>query len=193
LPEERLVFARHLEAPPFDPAQAPKLPSDTWPKARLEKAYRNYAIEYVRSSLPLVIQLFGPHDGAHLLHLTGRLIGMQSYTDIAASFPASDDSPAGFGALLTDILRAQGDDAEFRTTGDHVTVSHRQWNAVAGVSDYHPACLEALRGLIEGLMDAHGRRLRLTLNAESDAAPGPLTWTIASRPLAPSADSRFPA
>jgi hypothetical protein len=193
LPEERLVFARHLEAPPFDPAQAPKLPSDTWPKARLEKAYRNYAIEYVRSSLPVVVQLLGPHDAGHLLHLTGRLIGMQSYTDIAASFPRQEDSPAGFGALLVDILRAQGDDAELHSESGSITVSQRQWNAIAGVPDYHPACLDALRGLIEGLMDAHGRRLRLTLTAASDAAPGPLSWIIGSRSPAPSSDSRYPA
>jgi hypothetical protein len=118
---------------------------------------------------------------------------MQSYTDIAATFPLQDDGPLGFGQLLVDLLRAQGDDAELRTTGDGATVSQRQWTLMAGVPDYHPACLEALRGLIEGLMDAHARRLRLTLCAASDAAPGPLTWTIEARSLAPSADHRFPA
>jgi len=193
LPEERLVFARHLEAPPFDPAQAPKLASDTWPQSRLEKAYRNYAMEYVRSALPVLVQQLGPHDAGPLLHLTGRLIGMQFYTDIAATFAAQDDSPLGFGQFLVDLLRAQGDESELRTTGDGVTVSQQQWTLMAGVPDYHPACLEALRGLIEGLMDAHARRLRLTLSAASDAAPGPLTWTIEARSLAPSADHRFPA
>lgn len=37
--DQRLVFARHLEAPPFDPAKAPALPVDSWPRPRLEKAY----------------------------------------------------------------------------------------------------------------------------------------------------------
>src|SRR5688500_15479761 len=50
--DERLVFARHLEAPPFDPGRAPALPVDAWPKQRLEKAYRNYAMEYVRTAAP---------------------------------------------------------------------------------------------------------------------------------------------
>lgn len=118
---------------------------------------------------------------------------MQSYTDIAASFPAQDDSPAGFGALLADILRAQGDDADLRMTGDSAVVSQRRWSAMAGVPDYHPVCLEALRGMIEGLMDAHSRRLRLTLSAASDNAPGPLTWIIAAKPLRSSSDDLYPA
>ncbi len=46
--DQRLVFARHLEAPLFDPATAPALPVASWPKPRLEKAYRNYAMEYVQ-------------------------------------------------------------------------------------------------------------------------------------------------
>jgi len=58
--DERLVFARHLEAPLFDPAKAPALPVDSWPKPRLEKAYRNYAMEYVKTAAPVMVQLFGP-------------------------------------------------------------------------------------------------------------------------------------
>ena len=81
--DERLVFARHLEAPPFDPATAPALPVASWPKPRLEKAYRNYAMEYVRTAAPVMVQLFGPEDAGHLLHLTGKLIGMQFFPEIA--------------------------------------------------------------------------------------------------------------
>src|SRR5215467_12095180 len=33
--EERVVFAREQEAPPFDLAKAPALPTDAWPKPRL--------------------------------------------------------------------------------------------------------------------------------------------------------------
>src|SRR5436305_10383650 len=33
--DQRLVFARHLEAPLFDPERAPALPVSSWPKSRL--------------------------------------------------------------------------------------------------------------------------------------------------------------
>jgi len=61
------------------------------------------------------------------------------------------------------------------------------------VPDYHPMCLQALRGLIEGLMTAHDRRLSLSFSAGSDSAPGQLTWTITQKPLASTDDGRFPA
>jgi hypothetical protein len=77
--DRRLVFARHLEAPLFDAASAPALPVASWPKPRLEKAYRNYAMEYVRTAAPVMVQLFGPEDAGYLLHLTGKLIGMQYF------------------------------------------------------------------------------------------------------------------
>ena len=83
--DARLVFARHLEAPLFDPAKAPALPVDSWPRPRLEKAYRNYAMEYVRTAAPVMVQLFGPEDGGYLLHLTGKLIGMQYFDEVGAS------------------------------------------------------------------------------------------------------------
>ncbi|MGC1552950.1 MAG: hypothetical protein WA806_09255, partial [Bradyrhizobium sp.] len=63
--DQRLVFARHLDAPLFDPALAPALPVSNWPKPRLEKAYRNYAMEYVRTAAPVLVQLLGPEEASH--------------------------------------------------------------------------------------------------------------------------------
>src|SRR3978361_2015690 len=44
--DQRLMFARHLEAPMFDANKAPALPVSSWPKPRLEKAYQNHSLEY---------------------------------------------------------------------------------------------------------------------------------------------------
>ncbi len=87
--DQRMVFARHLEAPMFDPATAPALPVASWPKPRLEKAYRNYAMEYVRTAAPVMVQVFGPEDAGYLLHLTGKLIGMQYFDEIARGLSGS--------------------------------------------------------------------------------------------------------
>jgi len=35
---------------------------------------------------PVMVQLFGPEDAGYLLHLTGKLIGMQYLTEIARAF-----------------------------------------------------------------------------------------------------------
>ena len=107
--DQRLVFARHLEAPLFDSAGAPALPVKSWPKPRLEKAYRNYAMEYVRTAAPVTVQLFGPEDAGYLLHLTGKLIGMQYFDEIARGLGASRGAAREFAAFLCALFEAQDD------------------------------------------------------------------------------------
>src|SRR4029079_14104509 len=108
-PEQRLVFARHLEAPVFDPAQAPAVPVANWPHARLEKAHRNYAMEYVKTAAPVMLQLFGPEDAGYLLHLTGKLIGMQYFDEVARALGLGRGSAADFATFLHALLAAQDD------------------------------------------------------------------------------------
>ncbi len=48
---ERLRFAKGERPPPFDPAGQPRPPADRWDETRLEKARRNYALEYVRNGI----------------------------------------------------------------------------------------------------------------------------------------------
>ena len=48
-----------------------------------DKIVRNYAMDYVRTILPVLAETFGPAEAHHLGGVTGRLIGMQYYADIA--------------------------------------------------------------------------------------------------------------
>ncbi len=175
--EERLVFARHLEAPLFDPAKAPVLPVDSWPKMRLEKAYRNYAMEYVRTAAPVLVQLIGPDDAAHLLHLTGRLIGMQHFDEIARSFSAGRGGAKEFGTFLRALFEAQDDVAEFGMPKRTFEIRQKSWTLMANVSDYHPACAAALAGLFEGLACGCGRHITVGMSVAPGGKP-PFVWTI---------------
>ncbi len=83
-PEERLQFRPGELPPPFDPANAPRLPASDWPPERLAKAERNYAMEYIRSGLPRLAEIFGPAEAGHLGRVTGRLVGAQLYRETAA-------------------------------------------------------------------------------------------------------------
>ena len=62
-PDERLRFSPGEEAPDFDPARAPRLEGAHWPRERLRKIERNYAMDYVRSMLPELVALVGPEIG----------------------------------------------------------------------------------------------------------------------------------
>jgi hypothetical protein len=175
--EQRLVFARHLEAPEFDPAAAPALPVAQWPKPRLEKAYRNYAMEYVRTAAPVMVQLFGPDEAGHLLRLTGKLIGMQYFDEIARGFSAGKGNAEAFAVFLQALFAAQGDLAEMAKSGGALELRQQTWRLMSDVADYHPACASALKGLCEGLAAGCGRRICVAMRAENAGAP-PFVWSI---------------
>jgi hypothetical protein len=175
--DRRLVFARHLEAPLFDLALAPALPVSNWPKPRLQKAYRNYAMEYVRTAAPVLVQLLGPDEAGHLLKLTGKLIGMQYFDEVARCIGCDGGDAEGFASFLQALLEAQGDPAELRRSGGAFEVLQQSWHLMADVDDHHPACANALRGLWEGLAAACDRRIGVTMTA-STAGLAPFTWTI---------------
>lgn len=183
--EERLVFARHLEAPPFDPARAPDLPVDKWPKHRLEKAYRNYAHEYVKTAAPVMVQLFGPEDAGHLLHRTGKLIGMQFFHETAAAFREDTSKPysaQAFAAFLAAVLSAQDDAAAVQEEGGAVTIRQQGWKLMGDATDYHPACSQVLTGLFEGLAEASSRHVSLSLAPAVDTSPAAaFVWTVRGR------------
>src|SRR3974390_2731590 len=174
--EQRLLFARHLEAPLFDPSAAPALPVAQWPKPRLEKAYPNYAMEYVRTAAPVMVQLFGPDEAAHLLHLTGKLIGMQYFDEIATSFSAGKGDAEAFAAFLQALFEAQGDRTEMEKSGGTLELRQQTWTLMSDVADYHPACASVLKGLCEGLAAGCGRHIFLAMRAEKTGAP--FVWSV---------------
>src|SRR2546423_13479053 len=149
--DQRLVFARHLEAPQFEASTAPALPVASWPKPRLEKAYRNYAMEYVRTSAPVMVQLFGPEDAGYLLHLTGKLIGMQYFDEVAAALSSTRGGASEFASFLSALFAAQDDAAEITKSGGRFEISQQSWRLMDDVTDYHRACAKVLEGLFEGL------------------------------------------
>jgi hypothetical protein len=176
-PEQRLVFARHLEAPLFDPASAPALPVDSWPRPRLEKAYRNYAMEYVRTAAPVMVQLFGPDDAGYLLHLTGKLIGMQSFDEVAQALSQSRGGAKQFAGFLRALFEAQDDVVDVAESGDAFEIKQQSWKLMAGVADDHPACAKVLEGLFEGLAAGCGRHIPVRMQPARDGK-APFVWSI---------------
>ncbi|WOH81235.1 hypothetical protein RX327_36860 [Bradyrhizobium sp. BEA-2-5] len=175
--DQRLVFARHLEAPPFDPGTAPALPVASWPKPRLEKAYRNYAMEYVRTAAPVMVQLFGPEDAGYLLHLTGKLIGMQYFDEVAQALGGSRGRTTEFAAFLRTLFESQDDVADITESEGQFEIRQQGWKLMADVADYHPACASVLTGLFEGLAAGCGRHIPVHLKPNSTAG-APFVWSI---------------
>ena len=180
--DERLRFARGEEAPDFDPALAPTLPTADWPQERLQKAKRNYAMEYVRTALPELIALRGPHEAAWLAGITGRLIGMQFYAETAAAMGLPDRGDAAdFARFMVALAQAQGDDATLLQDAAGAGVRQSTWKLMAGLPDLHHAAFDAWNCLLEGALSAHNRRLDLRLARRLDQGDDAYEWRIVPR------------
>jgi hypothetical protein len=168
-PEERLRFSPGEDAPDFDPAGAPKLESSTWPAERLRKAYRNYAMDYLRTALPVAIELFGPAEGLHLTGLAARLIGMH-YHDRAIEILAPAETN-DFVSVLARVLAGQGDEVvvERRDDGGSTgVVRQRGFRLLRGIDHPAPEVFAAWVELWRGFTAAHDRRLLVDAERTED-------------------------
>jgi hypothetical protein len=122
------------------------------------------------------VQLFGPEDAGYLLHLTGKLIGMQLFDEVAEGFSVGRGGPGEFAAFLRALLEAQDDVAVSDESGGVFGIGQQTWKLMAGVEDYHPACARALEGLVEGLAAGCGRRIAVQMRPSTGGRP-PFIWS----------------
>jgi hypothetical protein len=182
-PEERLQFSPGEMAPPYDAAAAPRLDAAEWPAERLHKANRNYAMDYIRTSLPELVALLGPGEGGALGNLAAQLIGRQFYRRLEALLGlGGDHSPAGFACFMALMAKAQDDACEVTPEGGAVLVRQRGWRLMRGREALHPAAFEAWNGLWQGCLAVHNRFLALEVLERQDYGDDAFTWRI--RPVA---------
>jgi len=170
-PEERVRFAPDEHMPHVDPSIAPKLDSASWPKERLAKVERSYAMEYVRSLLPVTQEIFGAEEAEHLVSRTARLIGLQFYEETAAMLGIAGDSADDFARYLAALLSAQGE--QVRRTGNAITQDG--WRLITGVElKDGSAGFDAWNALWQGALAAHNRDLRLETKRSGET----VVWCI---------------
>ncbi|MCA8928455.1 MAG: hypothetical protein KDC18_10310 [Alphaproteobacteria bacterium] len=181
-PDERLRFSPGELPPPFDAAAAPKLPAADWPAERLAKANRNYAMEYVRTGLPRMAELFGPAETLAIAGHAARMIGAQTYLATAAGLGIQGDSPADFARFLAAMAAAEGDAAEVSTDGGTAVVRRHGWRLTRNLPAQHPCVFEAWNGLFEGALMVHNRFCVLTVTQRLDYGDPHIEWRIRVRP-----------
>jgi hypothetical protein len=181
-PEERLIFSPGEEPPPFDPDTALRLPEGSWPPERLAKANRNYSMEYIRTGLPRLAELFGPNDAAYLGNTAGRLVGLQHYQEIAGILGVTDRSPRGFADLMAAFITGQGDHAEVEADGEAVLVRQTGWRLMSDLGPLAPSVFDGWNGLWQGMLDVHDRFLVLEVLRRQDYGDHCTEWRIRRRP-----------
>jgi len=179
---ERLLFRPGDLPPAFDAQAAPRLPEADWPPDRLAKAERNYAMEYIRSGLPRLVEIFGPAEAAHLGRVTGRLIGAQHYQETAMLLGIEAGGAEAFARFMLRLAAAEGDAAALATQPDGATLVRRTgWRLMRGLQPLSGAVFEAWNGLFEGALAVHDRHLVLEVLARLDWGDEAFVWRIRRR------------
>ncbi|HTP78457.1 MAG TPA: hypothetical protein VMJ73_15945 [Rhizomicrobium sp.] len=173
-PDERVRFVHNERAPRFDPSCAPRLDSAEWPAERLMKVERSYAMEYVRSMLPTMLELFGAADAKALVGRAARLIGLQFYDDVAALLSVSASDALSFAHLMARLAAAQGEAVDVRQDGSAAIVTQTGWRLMYGITQAD-VMFPAWNALWEGGLAVHNRDLALSVERRDDV----IRWRIA--------------
>jgi len=158
---------------PYDPA--------IWRPARLDKVVRSYAMEYVRTLMPVLQDLVGPDEMRRVLGHAARLIGMQFYDETSALLGVPAGGATGFADYLGRLARAQGETVDVDASGGVAVVRQTGWRLGAGLAPLHPAAFEAWSELWQGALSVHDRRLRLEIARSSRAGQDMIEWRIGEK------------
>ncbi|HUN51800.1 MAG TPA: hypothetical protein VMU42_11800 [Candidatus Sulfotelmatobacter sp.] len=175
-PEERLRRDSSEHAPDFDPGLAPKLPWTT--PERIAKAKRNYALQYIRTFLPVLCGLLGDAEAAALARHVGRLIGLQHQEETAAMLGFGGTGAANFAAYLAAMLHGSGDEADWQGDAAEARVTAAGWRLMEGKPAVSPAAFDAWNGLWEGAAAAADRHLALSLEQRRDRGDAAWVWRV---------------
>lgn len=173
-PDERVRFVSGETMPDADPAGAPRLDPVAWPPERLETVVSRYAMEYVRTALPVALDLLGAADTRRLLGRAARLIGMQYLDETARLVGVEGSGPGPFARYLAALARAQGEEVEV----DGARVRQKGWRLVRGLPALDPAAFDAWCELWRGALAAYDRRLRLAVSRSADPGAGVIEFVV---------------
>ena len=161
--EERLIFRPGEVAPLFDPEQAPALPRGEWPAERLEKARRNYAMEYHRTGIPLLFSMFGVAEAHHLLRTACWLVGAQTSREIAEMLGETNQDEAALIRIVGNLIEGEGDRVETESSESGTILTRIGLGPLRGTMPQPPEAIEAWAALYEGIASGHNRFIRQRL------------------------------
>lgn len=179
--DERLRFAPEEHPPDFTQHQQPTLPAADWSEERLEKANRNYAIEYLRNGMAALAQVIGPdrarQHGAH----SARLIGLQYHQEIADILQAPDGDLDDAAAFLAHLFAGMGDEVTITSDAASRRLAHSGLRIVRDLpTDERDLLLDCWCELFRGLVAAQRMRKHLTKRRDG----GELEWMLTIAPTA---------
>ncbi len=177
-PEQRLQFAKGELPPPYVAADQPAPPADVWNPLRLEKANRNYALDYIRNGLCELAQVIGEEECRELGSLAARLIGLQYFQETAAMVGAADGGLQDAAAYLRAMFDGMGDQVTVQDSERMVTLQHGGLRAVRGLADQErQLVLSCWAELWAGAVSSQRQLKNLQWEAHGEG----MTWQLTER------------
>lgn len=133
--DERLHFAPGKAPPPYDRAQQPAPPAGEWNAARLAKANRNDAVEYIRDGVRELVNVLGQERALELAKPAARLTCLQPYRHMSDAEGGADGGPAGAANILAAMFRGIGNGVTLANGSGtrQAVVNHRGLRVVRGL------------------------------------------------------------
>lgn len=176
--DQRLQFAKGELPPQYKPEDQPTPPITQWSEERLEKANRNYALDYIRNGVRELAGIIGNDEAKQLAGHAARLIGLQYYPETAAMMNAVDGSVADVVSYLTNMMRGMGDKTTLLPGANdrEASFEHSGLRIVRGIEgDERQLLLSCWKELWLGTVRSH--RLMLTLDMQQ-IDNNKLIWTV---------------
>ena len=174
---ERLQYAKDERPPPFDPAAQPKPPAAEWDEARLAKAYRNYAVEFVRNGVTALSATLGRDRAVERGVLAARLTGLQQYAHLASSVGAKDGGVKDAARFLAAMFEGMGDTVETDIQADRANIHQIGLRIVRGLEgEARDDLLSCWTAIWKGTIASH--RAFMDVHAAVDGEN--LVWTIST-------------
>ncbi len=133
--DERLQFAKGELPPAFDPDAQPKPPTEQWDSLRLQKANRNYALDYIRNGLVELASVIGEEQCRELASRAARLIGLQYFPETADMVSANDGDLDAGANYLASMLGGMGDRTTITRGNENVEIEHEGLRVVRGLPE----------------------------------------------------------
>lgn len=173
--DERLQFAKDELPPPFVEGQQPKPPEGEWNLLRLEKANRNYAMDYIRNGLCELAGVIGIDETLEHATRAARLIGLQCFSKTASDVGAPDGDVGDAARYLATMFSGMGDTTEVHIDEESAVVRHGGLRIVRGLEGTERSLvLDCWEALWRGALSAQREVKQLTVIAEGES----LIWRI---------------
>ena len=175
---ERLQFAKGEMPPPYVEADQPELPADQWNEERLQKANRNYAMDYIRNGLIELAKVIGPELTIKLGGRAARLIGLQYYPQTREILGGTDGDLNDAVNYLVNMFAGMGDEVQRVNHDDRVELVQPEPRIVRGIEGEHRTLLliiwsELWKGTLSSQRQM--KQAEVTINEEG------IRWMISRR------------